>query len=290
MISLIRYPGSKAKLTRQIMRWFPDEVMMELLSTQRPIEYREPFFGAGAVGFDVLAKIDPDCAVWLNDKDPWMVALWKTVRDNPDSLVKRCNKFVPTAEWFYKFKDSDGDPSVADEQAAFRKLALHRMSYSGMGFKAGGPIGGKKQTNATYDVGCRWNPENIKKQVAVASKRLRKFTRIKFTCGDFGPLLCGAAPSTFIYLDPPYYEKGPELYKFSMTDDDHVRLAGMVRGLCCRWALSYDDHARVRELYAGCEFRDLHVTYTTATARTDKRPKNREVVILPVAFSATSAA
>lgn len=66
-----------------------------------------------------------------------------------------------------------------------------------------------------------------------------------------------------------------------MSIDDHLRLASAVRNLGCGWALSYDDHPRVRSMYAGCNFEDINVTYTNATNARGHRPKNREVVITP---------
>lgn len=281
MISLIRYPGSKAKLVGQICKFLPHAVRFELLAATKPTEYREPFFGAGAIGFEVLSVLMPECSIWLNDIDPGMVALWRTVRNDPKSLVRRCNSFKPSAKWFYEFKESDGDTSIDESKAAFRKLALHRMSFSGMGAMAGGPIGGRDQDNAKYDVACRWNAENIKLQVGRAHRLLMRFASLRITCLDWSRLTADATPETFIYLDPPYYEKGPQLYKYSMDDAAHARLADRLMSLNCRWLLSYDDHPRVRELYAGCEFRELKVTYTTATSRAPSRPKNSEVVILP---------
>lgn len=290
MISLIRYPGSKAKLSGEILGHFPWGLRSELGAATRPVEYREPFFGAGAVGFNVFKFIDRNTPVWINDADPAMVALWSTVRKSPADLMAKVEAFVPTADAFYKFKDEDGRADLPAAESALRKLALHRMSFSGMGAMAGGPIGGRFQENEKYTVDCRWNAQHIKQEVAKSHRLMRSLVNLRITCGDFAPLVDGAPAGCFIYLDPPYYEKGPELYKHSMTDADHVRLASSLSASRCRWLLSYDDHPRVRELYDGCEFRDLHVTYTTARSRADERPKNREVVILPRASSGVVAA
>jgi len=42
----------------------------------------------------------------------------------------------------------------------FKKLAIHQISYSGLGTKSGGPLGGKSQ-ESIYKIDCRWSPKHI---------------------------------------------------------------------------------------------------------------------------------
>lgn len=78
---LIRYPGSKEKLAADLWRLFPQEATLRLWSHCHKWEYREPFFGAGAIGFRILDQLDRRCRVWINDADADIVMLWKSVRD-----------------------------------------------------------------------------------------------------------------------------------------------------------------------------------------------------------------
>lgn len=280
-MALIRYPGSKAKLLDDIHQYCPDEVCTPLMSDAARWEYREPFFGSGAVGFHVLDTIHKKCPLWLNDFDPDLAALWRTVLLNPSAIVEQITGFTPTAELFYEFKRLDGNEVGSEAERGFRKLALHRMSVSGFGAMSGGPIGGRFQTNEKYNVGCRWPAEKMKYEIVLLHRRMRKFRDVRFTELDFERLIVGAPDECFIYLDPPYYEKGPQLYKYSMSDDDHRRLCGALKSVGCKWVLSYDDHPFVRDLYDWAEIRELHVSYSNAIARGAIRPKNKEVVIFP---------
>jgi DNA adenine methylase len=280
-MALIRYPGSKEKLRRKIVSHFPDQMIYELWSNQKRWEYREPFFGAGAIGFEVLEILSPACCVWLNDIDPGMVALWLSVRADHEALIELLDAFEPTAEHFYQFKEEDGRTDLPEAQLGFRKLALHRTSFSGLGAKAGGPIGGKDQENAAYKVGCRWNPSSMKDEIWDLHERLRPFESFRFTCGDFTPLIEDAPRECFIYLDPPYYEKGPELYKYPMEHADHVRLSNLLRDTSATWVLSYDDHRAIRELYSWASIEEVRITYTCPTSKNGTRPKNHEIIITP---------
>jgi site-specific DNA-adenine methylase len=90
--SLLRYPGGKTKLLKP--------VLFELLRDDRTYEYREPFFGGGAVGFGYL-EANPDARkVWLNDKDPGIASLWTAAMWYPDDLKGRIRAFRPVPELF----------------------------------------------------------------------------------------------------------------------------------------------------------------------------------------------
>lgn len=280
---LIRYPGSKAKLAKELFREFPPE-LHSLWSQSTGFEYREPFFGAGAVGFDILNMVHQRCCAWLNDMDPGIVALWTAVRDKPQELCNLIFEFSPSADAFYEFKEQDDNPPSNFVEHGFIKLALHRMSFSGLGYRAGGPIGGATQRSSKYNVECRWNPEKMLADVTTLHRRMKRITGgVRITCGDFMELVRNAPKSSFIYLDPPYYDKGPDLYKFSMDHTDHVRLADALRVCKSEWVLSYDDHPAIRELYSWARFIELKafktMKYTMATQRGGERPKNKEVAI-----------
>jgi site-specific DNA-adenine methylase len=53
-----------------------------------------------------------------------------------------------------------------------------------------------------------------------------------------------------LYLDPPYVKKGRKLYGWAFDDEEHTRLANVLRFCRYRWVLSYDDHSVIRANYA----------------------------------------
>lgn len=283
---MIRYPGSKDKIARQIIGRFPASAAVPLFNGDLE-EYREPFFGGGAVGLRVLSLLPRRIRVWLNDKDRALVALWTSIRDRPRDLMRMCVEYRPSVEDFYQFKEEDGREDLDPLTAGFRKLALHQISFSGNGAMAGGPIGGREQ-RSEFNVDCRWNGARTANKIRALSKAFAAFdTRI--TCDDFAPLLGDASPRVFVYADPPYYKAGPQLYKHAFGDEDHARLARALRDCRAQWVLSYDDHPVVHDLYQWAEIGHVEMTYTTAVSHGPRR-KNRELVIKPRAESAEVAA
>lgn len=281
--AIIRYPGSKAKLVPQIIATLPDSfhaARNPLFCSDRDIEYREPFFGSGAMGLEVIANIRRAASVWINDLDPGMFAVWTAVVHHRQQLEGLVAAFNPTVDGFYRLKESDGNLTGNIAQDALNKIALHRMSVSGFGAMAGGPIGGRSQQSG-YTVGCRWSSGSIIAAVRRAYSILAPFkNRLRITNLHFRELIDGANDSCLIYLDPPYYVKGGQLYAHNMSPTEHAELARLLRETDADWRLSYDDCQEIRDLYSWADFKELEIRYTNAV--TDKqRPKNRELLISP---------
>jgi len=287
---LIRYPGSKAKLCGPILDAMPDEIVLGLWSNAHAWEYREPFFGSGAIGFRIMDSLSARCRVWLNDRDYWLVCLWNAVKDCHRDLITMVRKFKPSADKFFEFKAQDGSVDVDPLLAGFRKLAIHQMSVSGFGVMSGTCLGGRNQENAQYPVDCRWNPIRLAEHINNRHKQMARFgNQLKITCKDFSALLEKCPARCFVYMDPPYVEKGEMLYKHGMDESEHNRLSKCIKSLRCQWMLSYDDHPLVRELYAPFSIRELAVTYSNATNAKGLRPKNREILISPTPLGLTEA-
>ena len=56
-------------------------------------------------------------------------------------------------------------------------------------------------------------------------------------------------PWTLFFCDPPYY--GVKRYKYVFSEEDHEDLAKLLRRVKGKWLLTYNDHPRIRHLYAG---------------------------------------
>ena len=54
----------------------------------------------------------------------------------------------------------------------------------------------------------------------------------------------------FIYLDPPYYQKGADLYMNFYSNTDHLNLAKRVHTLRNNWMVSYDRQEFILQLYS----------------------------------------
>jgi len=261
---LCRYPGGKSKLARPIL---------ERLNTNHVIdEYREPFFGGGAIGLRVMATSNANC--WFNDLDPTVYALWHAVAHHPIELKQAVRDFKPSVDEFRRIKSDflteAPDPARTIVRVACDKLALQCMSFSGLGVKSHGPRGGWAQRDS--GIASHWSAESICSRIDYISPH---FARARVTNLDFELMLSDDGRGS-IYPDPPYCGAGPELYQHSFSPADHLRLRNLLRYTGHNWLLSYDDCPAVRELYSFASIEEVEVTYSVSKSR-----RTRELLISP---------
>ena len=248
---IMRYPGGKRRMAKMIVS--------RLQQFHRPgVEFREPFFGAGAVGL-LLIQSTPDLArAWINDADPAIACLWRTTVREPEDLISRLERFTPGI-WYFDFFRRRLRNIITEEDltgtiesgVAVMKLYVHQTSFSGLGTRSGGPLGGRGQGDDGI-IGSRYNVSTMTRNIERARGLLTSIEQHPdvCTCLDFEQVI-RAPGDSFYYFDPPYYQAGPGLYQRYFTDEDHLRLAEILRYERRPWLLSYDAHPFVQELYRG---------------------------------------
>jgi len=269
---LIRYPGSKDQHLDRLMPWMRGWTSIA-----------EPFAGTAAVTFGLLKRRELQ-KVWLNDLDPEIVGLLKTVRDNPDELCRRVEAYRPRMRGvrdFYRIRDEVDPHDGSDLDRAFNKIVIHQISYSGIGRAAGSPIGGRTQTNkktgapSEYLVDCRWNPKILTKKIRECHDLFGRAEHVHIQGGDALECLDIELP---IYLDPPYSTAGQGLYHRGAFVPELVE---RLRGRTDPWVMSYDA--------AGAEpfrpfARVIPVTVTSHLHNTrgeDREDHARDVIVVP---------
>ena len=74
-----------------------------------------------------------------------------------------------------------------------------------------------------------------------------------------------------IYLDPPYYVEGKNLYLNYYNHNDHVALASFIKNdLPYPWVLSYDNVAEIRSLYRRKKHISYNLRYSANIVKTGK--------------------
>ena len=266
-MSFFRYAGGKSKLRDLITKCLSEQ------ADHSNLQYREPFFGGGSIGLKLLAVNSNIKNIWINDKDIGIACLWTSVIKYPEEFKEQVLNFTPSVCAFHDFKrELTSLTSMPQHKSqiveiGFKKLAIHQISYSGLGTKSGGPLGGEQQ-KSNYKIDCRWSPEYICKKITALNIAFSEVKVHDNSCTnlDFSDLIVSDDCKGLIYLDPPYYEKGNVLYQCGFQESDHERLALLLKECKHPWVLSYDDCKQVRKLYEWAAFHAIGVKYSiTAT-------------------------
>jgi DNA adenine methylase len=230
-LSPFRYPGGKSKIIDYLYLHLKETKSKKLIS---------PYTGGGS--FE-LAMLDAGVVehLHLNDLDTGIFSFWWVVKHMPFALVDRLRTITPTHDDFFEAqsiikKDYRGVDVV---EAAWAALLVNRLAYSGI-YKAN-PLGGKNGTRKALL--SRWNPSELEKRIMHVHQLSE---RIAITQENAIELIEEAYwdEEATIFIDPPYFEKGKDLYHCYYTEKDHIELSHLLDSL-----------------YQGCPGADLIVTY-----------------------------
>ncbi len=238
-LSPLRYPGGKAALAA-----FIGELIAS--ADPSPTRYIEPFAGGAGVGLRLLFDEYVEEVV-LNDLDAGIAAFWRCVFYRTDELVERVRRTRPTlAEWHRQHEVYlTGSDNELDR--AFATFFLNRTNHSGI-LPDARPIGGMRQ-RGVWRMNVRYNADALCERIERIG-RYRNRVVVQQRDGIAIAREYVGKQGNFVYLDPPYIQKGAELYLDTLTLNDHARLA---RVLTQRtgWLLTYDVNRMVRTWYAG---------------------------------------
>lgn len=256
--SPLRYPGGKGRLGP----WVATLLRANCLEGGC---YVEPYVGGAGVALFLLLRGHVRRIV-INDADPAVFAFWHTMVNEPEALIHEIRTRPPTMDTRAWAQDvlAHHDEHARGE-VAFATFFLNRTSRSGI--LTAGAIGGKAQ-NGPYKLDARYNRADLITRIeAIATVR----DRIQIHGLDAIAFLDKIVPKlpkkTLIYLDPPYYVKGSQLYRNCYTHQDHVAVASKVRTLTHPTLVTYDDAPEIRKIYKGMTSSHLSLHYSTHTAR-----------------------
>lgn len=256
----LRYPGGKAKLS---------EYVKEIIRVNDLYdgEYVEPYAGGAAIGLELLFQ-EYVSKIHINDLSQPVYSFWKAVLNDTEELCRRIkNTRLSVASWDRQKRIFTNPKDHDYTDLGFATFFLNRTNRSGI--LNAGVIGGRDQSGP-WKIDARYNASELAFRVQSIAKFKKK---ISLTQSDALALLKHGLPKwpkkTLIYLDPPYFEQGRELYYDYYESKDHAELAKFIKENMKRknWIVSYDNVNPIKKLYS--KFRSVvyNVGYTARETR-----------------------
>lgn len=255
----LRYPGGKSLMTSFFIDIFKANEM-------RGVTYAEPYAGGAGTAINLLLLEEVD-KIMINDANICVYSFWKYVITETQRFIDRimtCSVDLATWEVMHNLVKEAVTPSF---ELGFATFFLSRTNRSGI--LNAGPIGGstpQKQEKAVYKINCRFNREELVMRVLEIGKRKDQIIVSHKDAIKFLKDLKGE--NKFVYLDPPYYDKGKSLYLDYYQHDNHKELSDylhMTRKF--RWILSYDNVSNIRELYKDFNLYKFSLSYTAQNVK-----------------------
>jgi DNA adenine methylase len=247
----LRYPGGKGKLAAYVKSLIKANNLFDG-------EYVEPYCGGAAVALELLFH-EYVSRVHINDISKPLHAFWKSVLNHTDELCRLiCDTPLTVRAWDKQKRVFSNAADYSLLELGFATFFLNRTNRSGV-FNAG-VIGGRDQ-QGPWKIDARFNRTELVFRIESIARmrdriRLTRMDALRFLKAKAGEWTA----KTLIYLDPPYYEKGRELYYDFYQPKDHEQIHKFLTGAfkAERWIISYDNVQQIRKLYRG----QHHIVYT----------------------------
>lgn len=196
---LLKWAGGKRQLLHVIRQFYPTHFN----------RYIEPFFGSGAVFFDLYASQRlAGCRVRLADANPDLVGCYTMLRDHPDEVIAVLERLAAQhrksgESFFYEVRDARFNPARASAPGVYTpELAAMLIYLNRTGFNGLFRLNRRGEFNVP--AGRYENPRICDhvhlRQVAHALQR----DGVTIELESFEELLAHAGAGDFVYCDPPY--------------------------------------------------------------------------------------
>lgn len=244
--SPLRYPGGKLQISDYIKSIIQSNDLVGCT-------YIEPFAGGAAVALELLYSEYAQKLI-LNDADYNVYAFWYAVLNfNSEFLEKVRSTDVTLEEWYKQVEilKSDANQYPILEKG-FATFFLNRCNRSGI-LKAG-PIGGKKQTG-NWKIDSRFVKERLLTRIEKVGKNALNIQIHNLDAIDLLSKMINEKKLEtrhLVYLDPPYFKRGKEIYLNYYEPKDHKTLAEYLENNMQKkyWMVSYDKCEEIDRFYS----------------------------------------
>ncbi len=268
LASPLPWVGGKGASAGRIVSAFPSPSTYDT--------YGEAFGGAA----HVLIRKPPFKHIEVyNDLNDDLVRFWMAARDQPEALQQRIDTLPYSRSLYSAYRQSLRRHEPMDDlERAARWFYLLRSTFGGVpDFSKGWGYTIQQGSNKAH---------SIRTATALLALVAERFRFIQIEHQDFATIIqTYQTPRTLLYVDPPY--KGCESYydasdgKALFTEQDHHRLATLLKATPALVALSYYEHPLVEELYPAASWRRMTWTQAKAVERTrESRHYGHEMLLM----------
>ena len=226
--------------------------------------YLEPFAGGASLALTLLLRGFVS-RIFLNDLDPAVHAFWRTVVSEPARLIRLVERTpISPKEWQRQREIYRAGTNAGRTALGFAFFFLNRTSHSGI--LNAGMIGGASQVGA-WKIDARFNRTELLERIR-RIMQMKRFIHVSGIDGlDFITQHRRRRTRSLVYLDPPYFNAGRDLYLNAYRPEDHSRVRAAITSLQAPWVVSYDDVPAIKSLYRDVRCRHLSLIHTARDTR-----------------------
>jgi DNA adenine methylase len=257
--SPLRYPGGKARLAPFM------ELMMKKQGHDGGV-YIEPFAGGAGIAIELLEK-NVASKIVINDYDKGIYSFWRAILEDTNRFIEDIEHIPLTVdEWEKQHTICMHNNDRYSYELGFATFYMNRTNRSGI--IKGGIIGGRCQTG-NWKMDARFNREHLIDRIQKIAKRKRDINiynkDVRTFITNYMPKYCD---NSLTYFDPPYFQKGKQLYLNFFDLQDHKEIKSLIeRQVNCDWIITYDDSKEIEKLYGDNDLFKFDLDYSASSRR-----------------------
>jgi len=269
MKPILKWAGGKSSILKFIKKYLPPNLDQRM--------YYEPFFGSGALFFD----IKPNKGV-ISDINKKLINFYDVIKNYPDKLIAKAvkyEKYNTNSKKYYEFREIFNKQKLDNIESAALFLYLNKTCYNGLY---------RENSNGQFNVpiGRYKNPKIVNKmKIKEASKILKN---IDMVSNDFQFIEKIVKPGDICYFDPPYYQpeinnKFTSYSKEGFNYNDHMRLKNLcvkLNDIGAYFILSNANNSEIINLYKKEKFEIVSITKKWMISCNVETRKNAEEIII----------
>jgi DNA adenine methylase len=261
--SPLRYPGGKQVLADALC----DLIRANGLEGKT---YLEPYAGGAGAALSLLFS-EYVGRIRINDADPAIYSFWHSILVSKDRFLSKLRSIpLSVDEWLRQREIYQTQRHTPSLKLGFAAFYLNRCNRSGIIANAG-IIGGLQQVG-DWKLDARFNKAELEQRINKISLYRDRIEISNFDAIDFLDICANkkdVRSDSFVYLDPPYFGKGRQLYMNYYSVDDHLKLSKYLKKRAAfSWALTYDDAPDIRSLYSDLRIMPFNLRYSASESRT----------------------
>ena len=236
---LKKYHGGKSRLVAKIVPLIPPHVC-----------YCEPLVGGGWVLFGK----PPSKVEVINDYDCELVTFWRVIQHHLEEFL-RFYKYSIISRKIFDLEKLRSPATLTDIQRAVRYYYLQRLAFGGLTDKRHFGTGATRPPTLVLSgmedtlLDIHWRLQAVVIENLDGCECIRRYDR----------------PTTFFYIDPPYY--GVKGYAARFKPCDFIRLRASLAGLKGKFILSLNDVPEIRRLFKGFKQQRVSTIYSSTNGR-----------------------
>lgn len=261
-LPIIKWTGGKRRLLKEIKKYIPEDYN----------DYYEPFFGGGALFFDLELK---NKKIVINDINKDLINFYIQVRDNPTEVINGFNEVLPTLvkkEKYEEIRKQFNDKIKNEEydiELACLFLLLNVSAFNGLY---------RKNKNNEFNTPYA-NPDRVRKlQRKVIEERVKEGSlllnqNVKICNEDYSTILSRVKKRDFVFIDSPYIDTFTAYSSGDFPLEEQEKLADLCRELDKRgvyFLATNLDTEKTRELYDGFNLSSIDIVHTAGGGHTFK--------------------